>query len=96
MSAPFLPPALRRWLHSFVPAPVTVRWSERVRSAVGALVGILFTGTMMKLVPGAPTLIPLLVAPMGASAVLLFAVPASPWRSRGRSSAATWSRPPWA
>lgn len=71
-------PAFSRWLHSFVPAPVTVRWRERVRSAIGALVGILFTGTMMKLVPGAATLIPLLVAPMGASAVLLFAVPASP------------------
>lgn len=78
MSVSSLHPALRRWLHSFVPAPVTVRWSERVRSAVGALVGIFFTGTMMKLVPGAATLIPLLVAPMGASAVLLFAVPASP------------------
>lgn len=49
-----------------------------MRSAVGALIGILFTGTMMKMVPGAATLIPLLVAPMGASAVLLFAVPASP------------------
>ncbi|WP_296226996.1 HPP family protein [Ralstonia sp. UBA689] len=71
-------PALQRWLASFIPAPVTVRWRERARSAVGALVGILFTGTMMKLVPGAATLIPLLVAPMGASAVLLFAVPASP------------------
>ena len=79
MSAPPLQrAALRRWLHSFVPAPVTVRWRERVRSAVGALVGILLTGSMMKLVPGASTLIPLLVAPMGASAVLLFAVPASP------------------
>ncbi len=70
--------AFAHWLHSFVPAPVTVRWRERVRSAVGALIGIFFTGTMMKLVPGAATLIPLLVAPMGASAVLLFAVPASP------------------
>ncbi|WP_439889783.1 HPP family protein [Ralstonia sp. 25C] len=79
MSAPPLQrTTLRRWLHSFVPAPVTVRWRERVRSAAGALVGILLTGTMMKLVPGASTLIPLLVAPMGASAVLLFAVPASP------------------
>lgn len=79
MSAPPLQrSALRRWLYSFVPAPVTVRRRERVRSAVGAFVGILFTGTMMKLVPGASTLIPLLVAPMGASAVLLFAVPASP------------------
>ncbi|CAJ0868288.1 hypothetical protein R20233_01489 [Ralstonia sp. LMG 32965] len=78
MSASPLHPALRRWLHSFIPAPVTVRWSERVRSAVGALIGILFIGTMMKTVPGAATLIPPLVAPMGASAVLLFAVPASP------------------
>lgn len=78
MSSSSLHPALRRWLHSFIPAHVTVRWSERVRSAAGALVGILFTGTMMKMVPGASTLIPLLVAPMGASAVLLFAVPASP------------------
>jgi len=79
MSAPPLQrSALRRWLYSFVPAPVTVRRRERVRSAVGAFVGILLTGTMMKLVPGASTLIPLLVAPMGASAVLLFAVPASP------------------
>ena len=86
MSSSSLHPALRRWLHSFIPAPVTVRWSERVRSAAGALVGILFTGTMMKMVPGASTLIPLLVAPMGASAVLLFAVPASPL-------AQPWSRP---
>ena len=79
MSAPPLQrSAPRRWLYSFVPAPVTVRRRERVRSAVGAFVGILLTGTMMKLVPGASTLIPLLVAPMGASAVLLFAVPASP------------------
>ena len=77
-ASPLQRSALRRWLHSFVPAPVTVRWRERVRSAVGALVGILLTGSMMKLVPGASTLIPLLVAPMGASAVLLFAVPASP------------------
>ena len=77
-ASPLQRSALRRWLHSFVPAPVTVRWGERLRSAVGALVGILLTGTMMKLVPGASTLIPLLVAPMGASAVLLFAVPASP------------------
>ncbi|MDE2203275.1 MAG: HPP family protein [Burkholderiaceae bacterium] len=77
-ASPLQRSALRRWLHSFVPAPVTVRWRERVRSAVGALVGILFTGTIMKMVPGASTLIPLLVAPMGASAVLLFAVPASP------------------
>lgn len=70
--------ALLRWLASFAPAPVTVRWTERLRSAAGALVGILFTGAAMHYMPGGPVPIPLLVAPMGASAVLLFAVPASP------------------
>jgi CBS domain-containing membrane protein len=71
--------AVLRWFASFVPAPVTVRWTERVRSAVGALLGILFTGVTMRFVPDTLAAhIPLLVAPMGASAVLLFAVPASP------------------
>lgn len=70
--------ALLRWLASFAPAPVTVRWTERLRSAAGALVGILLTGAAMHCVPDGPVPVPLLVAPMGASAVLLFAVPASP------------------
>ncbi|WP_430624954.1 HPP family protein, partial [Ralstonia pseudosolanacearum] len=67
--------ALLRWFASFAPAPVTVRWTERLRSAAGALIGILFTGVAMRYVPVAPVPVPLLVAPMGASAVLLFAVP---------------------
>lgn len=67
-----------RWLASFIPAPVTVRWQERARSCLGALLGIAFTGGTMFLLLGPTANIPLLVAPMGASAVLLFAVPASP------------------
>ena len=67
-----------RWLASFVPAPVTVRWQERARSCLGALLGIAFTGGSMFLLLGPAANIPLLVAPMGASGVLLFAVPASP------------------
>jgi CBS domain-containing membrane protein len=70
-------PALR-WLSSFIPAPVTVKWQERARSCLGALLGIAFTGGSMFLLLGPAANIPLLVAPMGASAVLLFAVPASP------------------
>ncbi|MGF6964631.1 CBS domain-containing membrane protein [Paraburkholderia sp. WC7.3g] len=66
------------WLASFLPAPVTVKWHERARSCVGALLGISFTGGLMYLLLGPAANIPLLVAPMGASAVLLFAVPASP------------------
>ncbi|MCC8392984.1 HPP family protein [Paraburkholderia sp. MMS20-SJTR3] len=69
---------LSGWLASFVPVPVTVKWHERARSCVGALLGIAFTGGLMYLLLGPSTSIPLLVAPMGASAVLLFAVPASP------------------
>ncbi|MGF6875320.1 HPP family protein [Paraburkholderia sp. MM5477-R1] len=66
------------WLASFLPAPVTVKWHERARSCLGALLGIAFTGGLMYLLLGPVANIPLLVAPMGASAVLLFAVPASP------------------
>jgi CBS domain-containing membrane protein len=67
-----------RWLASFVPAPVAVKWQERARSCLGALLGIAFTGGSMYLLLGPAANIPLLVAPIGASAVLLFAVPASP------------------
>ncbi|WP_199731318.1 HPP family protein [Paraburkholderia sp. RAU2J] len=67
-----------RWLASFIPAPVAVKWQERARSCLGALLGIAFTGGSMYLLLGPAPNIPLLVAPMGASAVLLFAVPASP------------------
>ncbi|OMG72979.1 HPP family protein [Burkholderia ubonensis] len=69
---------LQQWLHSFTPLPMTLGWRERLRSCAGALVGIATVGFTMKVVPGVPGLVPLLVAPMGASAVLLFAVPASP------------------
>lgn len=70
--------AVIRWFSSFVPSPIAVRWPERLRSCLGALLGIAFTGGTMHLLLGPAASIPLLVAPMGASAVLLFAVPASP------------------
>src|ERR1700748_3670746 len=66
------------WLLSFWPSPVTLGWPERFRSCLGALLGISFTAGVMHVLLGDHALIPLLVAPMGASAVLLFAVPASP------------------
>jgi CBS domain-containing membrane protein len=70
---------LLRWLAGFFPHPVALRWPERVRACLGALVGIACTGVVMRLLlSNHPAAIPLLVAPMGASAVLLFAVPASP------------------
>lgn len=57
---------------------MSLGWRERLRSCTGALVGIATVGVTMRWLPGVPGLVPLLVAPMGASAVLLFAVPASP------------------
>jgi len=51
---------------------------ERVVACLGALVGIALTGLICGLIVGRGPHIPMIVAPMGASAVLLFAVPASP------------------
>ncbi|WP_144639156.1 HPP family protein [Bordetella genomosp. 13] len=53
-------------------------WRERLVSCFGALVAIGLTGLLCGLMLGNDPQLPLLVAPMGASAVLLFAVPASP------------------
>jgi CBS domain-containing membrane protein len=67
-----------RWLASFVPGPVALGWPGRLRSCIGALIGIAFTAGAMEWLIGPSANIPWLVAPMGAAAVLLFAVPASP------------------
>ncbi len=56
-----------------------IRPADIARSSLGALIGIPLTGWAAHLfVTGQPTLDPLLIAPIGASAVLAFAVPASP------------------
>jgi len=51
---------------------------ERLRIFCGALVGIFITGLLTRMAAGSAAASPLLIAPMGASAVLLFAVPSSP------------------
>lgn len=51
---------------------------DRVVACFGALVGIATVGFLCRLMFGSSPQLPLLVAPVGASAVLLFAVPASP------------------
>ncbi|AIY43165.1 putative transmembrane protein [Collimonas arenae] len=66
------------WLRGFIPGPVVVNATERLRACCGALLGILLTGLVSHWVLGAGAPLPLLIAPMGASAVLLFGVPASP------------------
>ncbi len=69
---------LPSWLHSLLPALPYVDKKERFRSCMGALLGIFFTGLISITLPGNASGTMWLAAPMGASAVLLFAVPASP------------------
>jgi CBS domain-containing membrane protein len=65
-------------LSGFVPLPLGISAAERLRGAIGAAIGIAATGLVSTLWMGQNGDLPLLIAPMGASAVLLFAVPASP------------------
>ena len=51
---------------------------ERLLGCLGACIGIGVTGLVCSLIMGNSDHLPLIVAPIGASAVLLFAVPASP------------------
>ncbi len=69
---------IRDWLRAFLPAPMNASPVERLRGCCGALVGLLLTGLICSRLAGAEVAHPMLIAPLGASAVLLFAVPASP------------------
>ncbi len=67
---------LTNWLRSFIPPPLTIKKREILYSCLGALLGLLFAEWMSRLTLGEVNV--WFVAPMGASAVLLFAVPSSP------------------
>lgn len=66
------------WLRSFLPVATVISHLERLRSAIGAFAGIALTSAVSYWCVQDTYAIPYLIAPMGASAVLLFAVPASP------------------
>jgi CBS domain-containing membrane protein len=66
------------WLSSFWPRPMAVTWHEKLRGCIGAAIGIVVAGVVTRSALGVDANLPLLIAPMGASAVLLYAVPASP------------------
>ena len=70
---------LFQYLQRFWPQAMTGGWAEKYRAAVGALCGILFTGLIAQYaVNHDPVATFFLIAPMGASSVLLFALPSSP------------------
>ncbi|MBB4186558.1 CBS domain-containing membrane protein [Sinorhizobium terangae] len=62
----------------FSPILAGATLKERLIGCLGALIGICLTGLVCGFVFGDDPQLPLIVAPIGASAVLLFAVPASP------------------
>lgn len=56
-----------------------IRFDDVLRAGIGSLLGVALAGVAARLVSGGDLALgPLLVGPIGASAVLLFAVPASP------------------
>ena len=66
-------------LHAVLRGKTPIRPIDALRGGAGALLGLLFAGVLGRFaVGGGDWLHPLLVAPIGASAVLVFAVPASP------------------
>ncbi|MEO8023116.1 HPP family protein [Polaromonas sp.] len=67
------------WLQSLRPARTRINARERWRIVLGSFVGILLAGLACHVAGGtADSALLWLVAPMGASAVLVFGVPASP------------------
>ncbi|WP_206664616.1 HPP family protein [Dankookia rubra] len=66
------------FLRALLPAPLQISWTERLRACGGALFGLFMASLATRLVVEPNGVLPLLLAPMGASAVLLFGVPASP------------------
>lgn len=66
-------------LQNFLPNLAPVSGRERLRASAGVLLGVLLTGAVSLFALGTGTELPFLIAPMGASAILVFAVSTSPF-----------------
>ncbi len=64
------------WLRSFMPAALHMSQRERILACLGAGLGVFGTEIISRLTWGTSN--PWFIAPMGASAILLFAAPSSP------------------
>ncbi|AZG08083.1 HPP family protein [Pigmentiphaga sp. H8] len=69
---------LRAWLASFRPGRMRINGRERLRIVLGALAGVLLAAWASRMAAGGLGSAAWMVAPLGASAVLVFALPASP------------------
>ncbi|MDQ0392811.1 HPP family protein [Labrys monachus] len=77
-SDPERQPSWKRPFHLFMPILPGATFRDRLLACFGALLGIGLTGLMCSLMFGRDPHLPFIVAPIGASSVLLFAVPSSP------------------
>ena len=68
----------KEWLAGLWPQANTAGRTEQLRAAAGALLGLMVTGLVGYATLGGTAGAAFLIAPMGASAVLLFCLPASP------------------
>lgn len=71
-----LTPPMSDWLRGFWPQTITASRRDRLAGSLGAALGLIVTAWICHQALGEAS--PWLIAPMGASAVLLFAVPSSP------------------
>ncbi|QJD90888.1 HPP family protein [Duganella dendranthematis] len=69
---------MRAFFESWLPSAPTANRREQLRASFGALCGILLTALLSQLLLQSTHAATFLVAPIGASSVLLFALPASP------------------
>lgn len=69
---------LATFARAWIPGPTVVDGRERLRAVGGAALGLLFTALVCQFLAGPSASGNWLIAPLGASAVLVFALPASP------------------
>jgi CBS domain-containing membrane protein len=69
---------LRAWLARLIPGPIGINRREAWRATCGTAVGLLLAAGLCRLLAGAQPAAAWLIAPLGASAMLVFAMPASP------------------
>ncbi|MET3495963.1 HPP family protein [Variovorax boronicumulans] len=70
--------ALLAYARAWLPGRTTVDMREQLRAVCGAAIGLVITAVLCRWLAGALGASVWLVAPLGATAVLVFAVPASP------------------
>lgn len=68
----------RKWIHYFGQDQAQVAWSERIRAALGALIGLLVTVALGRMLGELVGVNEWVMASLGASALLIFVLPSSP------------------